>query len=86
VKKYLSILKIVELGKTFCRRFRADRSGQVALTFALAALPMIGLAGLTMDYGNSLGAQAQPNAAADQAALEGGSATPFKVFLNQGLT
>ena len=68
--KYLSVMRIVELGKKLCRRFRADRSGQVALTFALAAIPMLGLAGLTMDYGNSLGVQTQLNAAADQAALE----------------
>ena len=45
--------------------------GQVALTFAFAVIPMLGLAGLTMDYGNALSVQSQLNAAADQAALEG---------------
>ena len=71
MEKWLSVMKIFDLGKNLCRRFRADRSGQVALTFAFAVIPMLGLAGLTMDYGNSLGAQSQLNAAADQAALEG---------------
>ena len=32
---------------------------------------MLGLAGLTMDYGNSLAVQSQLDAAADEAALEG---------------
>ena len=71
MEKWLSVMKILDLGKNLCRRFRADRSGQVALTFAFAVIPMLGLAGLTMDYGNSLGVQSQLNAAADQAALEG---------------
>jgi Flp pilus assembly protein TadG len=64
-------MKIFDLGKTLCRRFGADRSGHVALIFALAAIPMLGLVGLGIDYGNSLVAQSRLNAAADQAALAG---------------
>lgn len=64
-------MKIFNLGKNLFRRFKADRSGQVAMTFALAVIPMLGLTGLTIDYGDSLAAQARLNAAADQAALEG---------------
>ena len=63
--------KIFDLGKNLCQRFRKDRSGQVALTFAFAIVPMLGLAGLGMDYGNSLSVKAELDAAADQAALEG---------------
>jgi Flp pilus assembly protein TadG len=64
-------MKRLDLCKRFWRLFRSNRSGQVAVTFALTVLPLIGLAGLGMDYGNSLGVQNELNAAADQAALEG---------------
>jgi Flp pilus assembly protein TadG len=62
-------MKLLDLGTAFYRRFRSDRSGQVALTFALAAVPMLGLAGLTMDYGHASFVKTDMQAALDATAL-----------------
>lgn len=50
------------------RLFR-DRSGNVALMAGLLALPLMGLAGLAVDFGTAVAAKAQLDLAADAAAL-----------------
>ena len=51
------------------RHFFRSRSGNVAIVTALAAIPMVFLAGMSIDYGNASARQAQLNALADAAAL-----------------
>ncbi|MET3890635.1 Flp pilus assembly protein TadG [Bosea sp. OAE506] len=50
-------------------RFRKDRSGNVAVLFGFAAVPLIGLAGAVVDYGRAASARTTLNAAVDSAAL-----------------
>ncbi len=47
----------------------ADRRGNVALIFGLCLLPMLGLAGIAIDYSVAAAAQARLNSVADSAAL-----------------
>jgi Flp pilus assembly protein TadG len=49
--------------------FRRSRTGNVGMIFALSLLPMIGMAGLGIDYGMALNAKAKLDNAADAAAL-----------------
>jgi len=51
------------------RKFRADARGNVTITFALAVIPMLGLAGLAMDYAQLLTARQKLQSATDLAAL-----------------
>ena len=50
-------------------RFRTDRSGNVAMMFGFAAVPLIGLAGIVVDYGRATSVRTTLNAAVDSAAL-----------------
>jgi Flp pilus assembly protein TadG len=50
-------------------RFRKDHSGNVAVLFGFAAVPIIGLAGAVVDYGRAASARTTLNAAVDSAAL-----------------
>lgn len=56
---------------TLFRRFVADRSGAVAMVFALSAVGMLGVGGLALDYARGARAKAALFAAADSAALAG---------------
>lgn len=55
--------------RRFLRQFRNDRSGVVALLFALCLVPFLGLVALSVDYGYALMVRTQLNNAADAAAL-----------------
>ena len=50
-------------------RFGKDASGNVGLMFGFIALPMIGIAGASVDYARASSARATLNAAVDSAAL-----------------
>jgi Flp pilus assembly protein TadG len=56
------------------RKLRRDRRGAVAIVFALAALPMVGAAGVAIDMANVGRVKARMQAAADAAALAGARA------------
>ena len=51
------------------RNFRAARRGNVAITFALAAIPMIGFVGAAIDYSQANSAKADLQTALDSTAL-----------------
>ncbi len=51
------------------RRFKRDRRGNVAITFALATLPIIGFVGAAVDYSSANQAKADLQAALDSTAL-----------------
>lgn len=53
----------------FMRRFFRDRSGNVAIIFALSLLPIVFLIGMGMDFTTAIQKRALLNAAADAAAL-----------------
>ncbi len=53
----------------FACRLRCDRRGNVALTFALAMLPMIGLVGAGIDYSHATSVRVALQAALDSTAL-----------------
>jgi Flp pilus assembly protein TadG len=55
-------------------RFNRDRTGVVAVIFALLLLPLIGLVGLATDYGMARASQGRLQATADAAALAGARA------------
>ena len=50
-------------------KFGADRAGQVALTFGLAAVPLVGAAGMGLDMVRKIEAQSVAQAALDGAAM-----------------
>jgi Flp pilus assembly protein TadG len=49
--------------------FRTDARGNVAMVFALAAIPIVGIAGIAMDYSRATDARAQLQAISDGLAL-----------------
>ena len=51
------------------KRFARDRSANVTLLFGLSLIPMIGVAGLGVDYGIALSAKSKLDNAADTAAI-----------------
>ena len=51
------------------RRFKSDRKGNVAITFALATLPIIGFVGTAVDYSSANAAKADLQAALNSTAL-----------------
>ena len=51
------------------RRFRVARRGNVAITFALAAIPAIGFVGATIEYNQALAIKTEFQAALDSTAL-----------------
>ena len=56
-------------GKSLWSRFLSNERGNVAIIFALAAVPVAVLAGGTVDYGNALSRKAKLQAAADAASV-----------------
>jgi Flp pilus assembly protein TadG len=52
------------------RRFREDNSGNVAIVFSLALLPLMGLAGAALDYSRATQSRTRLQATADAAALK----------------
>ncbi len=65
------------LTKKFARRFAKfakDRSGQVAISLTIAAFPLFGVVGMSMDYARKIEAQSTTQAALDGAALAATSA------------
>ena len=53
------------------RRLLADRSGNFGLLTALLAVPLIGSAGMAIDFGHAMSLRTQLYAAADAAASSG---------------
>ena len=51
--------------------FPHARNGNISIMFGLAVIPILGLIGLGVDYGNAITSKAKLNAAADAAALAG---------------
>jgi Flp pilus assembly protein TadG len=51
------------------RNFRAARRGNVAISFALAAIPIIGFVGAAIDYSQANSAKADLQTALDSTAL-----------------
>jgi Flp pilus assembly protein TadG len=58
-----------EQSMSLLSRFRKDASGNVAIMFGFIALPMIGIAGASVDYARASSARASLNVAVDSAAL-----------------
>jgi Flp pilus assembly protein TadG len=56
----------------FARRFANDRSGNIAIIFALTAMTVVGLVGGAVDVGRYLNAKTQNTAALDAAVLAAG--------------
>ncbi len=54
-----------------CRRFGADRRGGIAIMFALAVIPLFGVAGAAIDYARGTNARAKLDSALDAALLTG---------------
>lgn len=52
-----------------CRRFLSDRNGNVGIILALALVPLVGIAGLAMDYARALNEQARIQTMSDSTAL-----------------
>jgi len=57
------------------RKYLGEQRGNVAILFGLAAVPMVMVTGMGIDYGFALERQTQLNAIADAAALAGVSST-----------
>jgi Flp pilus assembly protein TadG len=51
------------------RQFRKANSGQIAITFAIATIPLVGATGAAIDYSRSSSAKAEMQAALDATAL-----------------
>lgn len=54
------------------KRFVSNQSGAAAIVLAVASVPLVMAAGVAVDYGNSVAAQARLQAATDAAALAAG--------------
>ncbi|WP_168197708.1 TadE/TadG family type IV pilus assembly protein [Pseudolabrys sp. FHR47] len=59
----------VRLVATVARRIGSDRGGNVAITFALAAIPLVGATGIAIDFSRANWAQGQLQAALDSTTL-----------------
>jgi Flp pilus assembly protein TadG len=64
----LSQFCLVSLGRALAR-FRGEDAGNVAITFALATLPIVGIVGLAVDYSHANSVKAAMQAALDSTAL-----------------
>ena len=53
------------------RNITSNRAGNVAMIFALAAVPLVGSVGIAVDYGSMLAVKAKLDQAADAAAIAG---------------
>jgi hypothetical protein len=58
-------------GKSGLKTFRSDNSGAVAIIFGLVMIPVIGIAGASLDYSRASQDRTHTLAAADSAALAG---------------
>lgn len=67
--------KIANIFASLCARYASDRAGQVAVVFALAALPLIGAVGAAVDYSSANGVKAQLQSALDSSLLAGAGDT-----------
>jgi Flp pilus assembly protein TadG len=61
---------------TLFSRFQQNRSGAVAVIFALSIVPLLGIAGAAVDYGRASSSRSKLNSAADAAALAALKARP----------
>lgn len=68
------------LGKTL--QLMRSRSGNVAILFALSLFPLVGLAGLGIDYGMALSAETKLDTAANSAAIAGVARAKVLVAVN----
>ena len=64
----LSQFCLVGLGRALAR-FRGEHAGNVAITFALATLPIVGIVGFAVDYSHANAVKAAMQAALDSTAL-----------------
>src|SRR5215510_6958459 len=64
-----SILKVYSFVDCLIRRFRSENRGNVAITFAIATIPMIGLSGMAVDYSRGNSAKSSMQAALDATGL-----------------
>lgn len=64
----------MRIASSFSRRFSHDRSGNVALAFGIALIPLIGLVGAAVDYSRASQARTHLQRAVDAAALASASA------------
>jgi Flp pilus assembly protein TadG len=64
----------LSLAKMMIRSFVCDRGGNIAITFALALIPIMGMTGAAVDYGRLTARTAQLHSIADGAALHAAKA------------
>jgi Flp pilus assembly protein TadG len=69
VEVFMLFVDICARSLAAIRRFRAAQHGNVAVTFAFAALPIIGLIGAAVDYSRANAVKADMQAALDSTAL-----------------
>lgn len=62
-------MKLISTWRRTLRSFADDRRGNVVIMFGIALLPLLGMAGVAIDYGRAATARSQLNSAADSAAL-----------------
>lgn len=62
-------MPIKERGTSLLRRFKDDEGGNIALTFAVSAVAIIGCMGAAMDFSTLSSAEARSQSIADQTAL-----------------
>jgi Flp pilus assembly protein TadG len=65
----IRVMSILQKLRNAMRAFRAERAGNVTVTFALATLPMIAFVGAAVDYSRANSARSSMQAALDSAAL-----------------
>ena len=66
---WFSPRRLLSRADEFFKRFRADRSGAVALLFGLTLIPVIGFAGYAIDYANAYRVHSKLQNAMDSATL-----------------
>ena len=67
-------MSLLTIAKRYAARFAAETGGAVAITFALAVLPLLGAVGAAVDYSRLSLAHTTKQSAADAAALAGAKA------------
>jgi Flp pilus assembly protein TadG len=65
----MDIKRVADKLCSIARRFRAEQGGNVAITFVLALIPMVGFLGAAIDYSRAASARAALQSALDSAAL-----------------
>lgn len=64
------------------RRLLRDRSGFSAITYALCMVPVVGIFGVALDYGNTLSYRQKLDAAADAASLQAVNTARAQILAN----